>query len=452
MKTKLLLTLLLLLMIKVGSDVAVGEESSLDGKYYSFEVSGASAKSVLELVAKKANLEISLQGDFQDKVSYSFEKATLRSALDALAKDVGFTYSVSNGTMVVSKIASSSGRSLASVSSGGSSSIKMLELKFVDAEEMATKLKPLMGAGEEVYVDKALNTLAISSSDATYRRVLEFASIFDRLPNQIMIEAKIVETNNNFSRELGFLLGDLSDTTMNNTSKVTGISTPNVASTPFFRAKYRVGVMDNRALDVRLIAAETKGDAKVISRPKVVTINNTRAVINSGLIFNVKTLSNQSSTNTDGTTSAVTGGLQQVEAGLNLGVLPSIVNNSFIRLLVDVNNSEPESTISVDGIPGISTNSANTSIIVENGSTAVIAGLIKNSKSQGRTGVPFLSEIPILGMLFRSDANSERNNELVILITPKILANPGEMQKEALLTEEKSVAKTEALETEKTEN
>ncbi len=442
MKTKFLVVILLLASLQFGSQGAVGQESALDGKYYSFEVSGASAKNVLELVAKKANLELSLQGDFQDKVTYSFEKATLRSALDSLAKDLGFTYSVANGMMVVSKT-SSAGRSIASVSSGGASSMKMVELKFVDAEEMSTKLKPLLAAGEEVYVDKALNTLAISSSDATYRKVLEFVQIFDRLPNQIMIEAKIVETNNNFSRELGFLLGDLSDTTMNNSSNITGISTPNVASTPFFRAKYRVGVMDNRALDVRLIAAETKGEAKVISRPKVVTINNTRAVINSGLIFNVKTLSNQSSTNTDGTTSAVTGGLQQVEAGLQLGVLPSIVNNAFIRLLVDVNNSEPESTISVDGIPGISTNSANTSIIVENGSTAVIAGLIKNSKSQGRTGVPFLSEIPILGMLFRSDANSERNNELVILITPKILANPGEMQKEALIPEEKAVAKTE---------
>lgn len=443
MKTKFLVVILLLASLQFGSLGAVGQETSLDGKYYSFEVSGASAKNVLELVAKKANLELSLQGDFQDKVTYSFEKATLRSALDALSKDLGFTYSVANGMMVVSKTTSSAGRSIASVSSGGASSMKMVELKFVDAEEMSTKLKPLLAAGEEVYVDKALNTLAISSSDATYRKVLEFVQIFDRLPNQIMIEAKIVETNNNFSRELGFLLGDLSDTTMNNSSNITGISTPNVASTPFFRAKYRVGVMDNRALDVRLIAAETKGEAKVISRPKVVTINNTRAVINSGLIFNVKTLSNQSSTNTDGTTSAVTGGLQQVEAGLQLGVLPSIVNNAFIRLLVDVNNSEPESTISVDGIPGISTNSANTSIIVENGSTAVIAGLIKNSKSQGRTGVPFLSEIPILGMLFRSDANSERNNELVILITPKILANPGEMQKEALIPDEKAVAKTE---------
>jgi type IV pilus assembly protein PilQ len=416
----------------------IGETSALDSKSYSFEVSGASAKSVLELVARKANLEADFEGDFQNKVSYNFEKTTLRDALDSMAKDVGFTYSLNNGKLAFSQ-SSGGGRSLAS--SSGGDSIRMLELKFVDADEMATKIKPLLASGEDVYVDKALNTLAISASEATHRKVAEFTNIFDRLPNQIMIEARIVETNNNFSRELGFLAGDLSDQTMNNDSKVTGLSTPNVAATPFFRAKYRVGIMNNRALDLRLIAAETKGDAKVISRPKVVTINNTRAVINSGLIFNVKTLTNQSSTNSDGSTSAVTGGLQQVEAGLQLGVLPSIVNSSLIRLLVEVNNSEPENTISVDGIPGISTNSANTSIIVENGNTAVIAGLIKNSKSNGRTGVPFLSDIPILGMLFRSDASSERNNELVILITPKIMANPSELEKAVATEETKEIAK-----------
>lgn len=442
MKTVKIVTLFALTTVGIATfhSNGLGGSTDLDSKNYSFEVSGASAKSVLELVAKKANLEADFQGDFQSKVSYTFEKTTLRNALDVMAKDLGFSYSLGNGKLAFSK-SSGGGRSLASTGGGGGANIRMIELKFVDADEMATKIKPLLASGEEVYVDKALNTLAISASEATHRKVAEFTNIFDRLPNQIMIEARIVETNNNFSRELGFLAGDLSDQTMNNNSKVTGLSTPNVASTPFFRAKYRVGVMNNRALDLRLIAAETKGDAKVISRPKVVTINNTRAMINSGLIFNVKTLTNQSSTNSEGTTSAVTGGLQQVEAGLQLGVLPSIVNNSLIRLLVDVNNSEPESTISVDGIPGISTNSANTSIIVENGSTAVIAGLIKNSKSNGRTGVPFLSDIPILGMLFRSDASSERNNELVILITPKIMANPSELEKSVAVEGDKEIAK-----------
>ena len=188
--------------------------------------------------------------------------------------------------------------------------------------------------------------------------------------------------------------------------------------------------MNNRALDLRLIAAETKGEAKVISRPQVVTINNNRALINSGTIFNVKTLTTSTTSDGSGGTQSVSGGLERVEAGLQLGVLPTIIDQSMVRLVVDVNNSEPLSNGSVDGIPPISTNAANTAVIVENGNTAVIAGLIKNNKSKERTGVPFLSDIPVLGMLFRNDINGDRNNELVILITPKILANPNEMPKD----------------------
>jgi type IV pilus assembly protein PilQ len=124
-------------------------------------------------------------------------------------------------------------------------------------------------------------------------------------------------------------------------------------------------------------------------------------------------------TSTPGATFA--GGLERVEAGLQLGVLPSVVNGSMIRLVVDVNNSQPDSQIAVDGIPAVSTNSANTSVIVDNGATAVIAGLIKNSDSTSRSGVPFLSDIPVLGLLFRSDGKVEKNNEMIILITPRIL-------------------------------
>ncbi len=395
-------------MVLLGSGLSIppsiGEGNALDEKNFTFQVSGASTKSVLEFVAKKADLEVELKGEFADRVDHSFKKTILRDALEIVAKEVGFSFSVSNGKLIVNRSSSAGGRSLASAS--GNSNIRMLDLKYVDADEMAKKNKPLLAAAEEVYVDKSLNTLALSSSPETFNKVQEFTPIFDLLPSQIMIEAKIVETNDNFSRDLGFLAGDLTDTSMNNTSKVTGLSAHSVSATPFLRAKYRIGVIDNRSLDLRLIAAESKGDAKVISKPKVVTINNTRATINSGLIFNVKTLSNES-TSTNGTTSTLTGGLTPVEAGLQLGVLPSIINNSLVRLLVDVNNNEQDYTIPVDGIPGISTNSANTSIIVQNGNAAVIAGLIKNSKSNSRTGVPFLSDIPIFGMLFRSDGNSE---------------------------------------------
>lgn len=414
-----------LLILCFSLTAAAATPSKLNGKNFSVNVNGATAENVIRMIAQKAGVQPQFQGDLSKRVSYSFSNTTLEGALNQMASDVGFEFSLNGELLTVTKSGGTT--------TGSTQPARLIELKFVDADEMALRLKTLLQQGEEIHVDKRLNSLVLVGSDAAYRRAIEFVSLFDKLPHQIMIEAKIVETNDRFTRELGFQTGDLSDPTMNNASRTTGLSTPTVTADPNFRFKYRIGVLNNRNLDLRLIAAESKGDAKVISRPKVVTINNTKAVINSGLSFNVKTLSTSTVGSSDGTptSSVVTGGLERVEAGLQLDVLPTIVDNSMIRLIVDVNNSEPESTISVDGIPGITTNSANTSIIVENGSTAVIAGLIKQSKTNGRTGVPFLSDIPVLGLLFRADTTATRNNELVIFITPKILANPGEMEKDA---------------------
>jgi type IV pilus assembly protein PilQ len=423
--------------------------SVLTEKIFSVNVNGATAENVIRMIAQKAGAQVKIDGDLSKRVSYNFSNTTLENALTRMASDVGFEYSIRGDLLSVAKTGPKG-------TAAGAQSVKLIEMRFMDAEEMAEKLKTMLGTGEEVHVDKRLNALVIVGSEAAYRRAVEFVALFDRLPQQIMIEAKIVQTNNNFSRELGFQVGDLGDPTMNNQSRATGLSTPALSQTPTFQGKYRIGVMDNRALDIRLIAAEAKGDAKIISRPKVVTINNTRALINSGLVFNVKTLSNVTTTNSSDTETGssgtvVTGGIERVEAGLQLGVLPSIVDKHLVRLLVDVNNSEPDRTISIDGIPGISTNSANTSIIVENGSTAVIAGLIKQSKTNGRSGVPFLSDIPILGMLFRTDVQGEINNELVILITPKILANPGEIEREAVPVEKAEDGGEKADEIAKTE-
>lgn len=420
MKLRILFALLLMLPASSGY-------GSLDGKKFSVAVNNASAADVIEMMAQKGGLQADITGDLTKRVTYKFEGVTLDEALRKMAADVGFSYRVEGGALkVTAKVAGGAGvggsRSLASV---GASEAKLIELKYADATEMAGKLKSLLGEGGEVHVDKTMNALVFLGDEENYAKIRAFVELFDRMPKQVLIEAKIVETNDNFARELGFQIGDLTDTAMTNTSKVTGSSSPAVSANPTFRAKYRAGVVDGRSLDVRLIAAQTKGEAKVISKPKVVTINNTRALINSGLIFNVKTLTTSATTaatTTGGTTAApVTGGLERVEAGLQLGVLPTIMNQTMVRLVMDVNNSEPDSSISVDGIPGITNNAANTSIIVDNGDTAVIAGLIKQSRSKSRSGVPFLSEIPVLGLLFRSDGESDRNNQLMIFVTPKIM-------------------------------
>jgi type IV pilus assembly protein PilQ len=412
--------------------------SEMTKRIFSVSANGATAENVVRMIGQKAGVAVQIEGDLSKRVTYSFADTTLENALQQMATDVGFEYSIHDGLLQVTK-ASSGG-----VRQHGNQAVQLVQLKYMDAEEMGQKLKSFLAEGETVHVDKKLNSLVLVGSGGSIERARQFVSLFDRMPQQILIEAKIVETNDNFTREIGFLAGDLGSDPLSSSAKATGFSSPSRSSDPVaFGMKYKLGVAAGRNLDLRLLAAESKGNAKVISRPKVVTINNTRALINSGLTFSVKTLSTvQTGSSTSGTSTpngTVAGGLERVEAGLQLGVLPSVVDTNMVRLVVDVNNSQPDSQLSIDGIPSINTNSANTSVIVEDGATAVIAGLIRNTDSHARSGVPFLSDIPVLGLLFRNDGKVEKNNEMIILITPRIINSPVDAPKGERKTASKDI-------------
>jgi type II secretory pathway component GspD/PulD (secretin) len=120
-----------------------------------------------------------------------------------------------------------------------------------------------------------------------------------------------------------------------------------------------------------------------------------------------------------------------INAGLTLNVLPLLVGDEEIRMTVDINNSTSDMGNSVDGIPGIMQNSANTAVIVRNKQTAVIAGLIKQAKSKTSSGVPFLQDIPLIGSFFKSRSVTDNNNELVIFLTPSIGLNAEVLKPEA---------------------
>ena len=215
-----------------------------------------------------------------------------------------------------------------------------------------------------------------------------------------------------------------------------------------------IGTVNSKTLDIRLTAAESKGDAKVISRPKVITLNNKMAKIQSGVTYHIKTLSSvqsgdagagsgASAGSAGGTTPGVlTGGITSIDAGLSLSILPSLVGEEDIRMIVDINNSSPDQGSAVDGIPGVLRNAANTNVIVKNKQTAIIAGLIKQSKSKNSDGVPILSDIPLIGLLFKSHSSTDLNNELVIFLTPTI-GNPEDVRTAPYLTMDLEKAKPE---------
>ena len=389
--------------------------ASFAEKKFSINLQDSDLRDVLRLIAEQGKVRVEMDNSVHGNVSYSFTDTSLEDALRTIAKDNDLVYYFENGVVYIEK------GSLGSSRRGGHRGVYSIGINHSNARSIFEKLPKIFAPGESLLVDETSNSLIFYGSESSRRKLMQFVEVFDKSPTQILIEAIIVSTSKKFMRDIGFRWGDTGDLSLNRTTSSTWKFSTAPQSNPNATGKVLLGFVDTRTLEAQIFASETSGDAKVISHPKVVTLNNKPATIHSGVTFHVKTLSGASTANSGGSLDPVTGGLQSISAGMQLKVLPSVVGTDRVKLDIDVSNSEPDNALSVDNIPGIIDNSANTTVIVKDGSTAALAGLVKSSLSKSQDSVPLLSRIPILGWLFRSHSDRNFKDELVIFITPRIV-------------------------------
>ncbi len=179
-------------------------------------------------------------------------------------------------------------------------------------------------------------------------------------------------------------------------------------------------------LEAQLTAAEESGDAHIISQPSITTVNNTPAKIRSGLKVYVKTNSTIAVGGSGGSASSEESGLQEIDTGIELTVTPQMTASDTIKLKIDAVESEADFSRTVDNIPAVIDNTASTTVLVRDGETTVIGGMMKVNKSSTSQGVPFISSIPILGWLFKNKTKTKTDNELLIFITPRIVHHQGQ--------------------------
>jgi type IV pilus assembly protein PilQ len=236
-----------------------------------------------------------------------------------------------------------------------------------------------------------------------------------------MIEAKIVETTKQFSRSLGISWGfdAISDPAHGNT---TGLEFPSHGTVDGGVGLLTGGangfidltlgnILDTFALDARLQAAESEGLVSVLSAPKIATLNNNPASIQSGVQLPIQTVANNTVT------------VQFVNATLRLDVTPHVTAEGTILMDINVQKREPQLAFVVPGASNapISTKEARTRVIVRDGGTTVIGGIYKVSNDQGQDRVPGLSNVPLLGHLFKNRRVRNENDELLIFITPRVI-------------------------------
>ncbi len=275
--------------------------------------------------------------------------------------------------------------------------------------------------------DRVSNILTVSDVPIKMAQVGDFIKEIDQPTMQVMIEARIVEVNTNLETDLGIQWG-LTLKGVNTLSSLGGFS--GLGKGTFTGNNFLVdfpggasagsgsgvtfGIMNpakTMGLDLQLAAVETLGKGKVITNPRILTMDRQEAKIMQGKSIPVRKLT------TEGTVST-----EFKDITMELNVTPAITREKTIDLNIKIKKEELDPAVpSIEGVPGTDKKEAETKVRIQDGETIVIGGLYKIVTSETDTGVPGLMKIPILGWLFKKNKQTTNTSELLIFITPRIV-------------------------------
>jgi type IV pilus assembly protein PilQ len=301
-----------------------------------------------------------------------------------------------------------------------------------------------------VLVDEFTNTLIVRDIERGVSNARELVRRLDVQTPQILIESRIVEANSNLARDLGVQWGYRASVGPQ-TGTSTGHNFPGsvgfggsglgAGSTglPFIAdfpaagnfapgngsaLDLMLGSLDGvHSLDVRISALEEKGQAKIISRPRVVTLNNVSATIKSLTILRVRLPSTGTviSTGAGGSAGTAQSATEKIETGIVLTVTPQVSADGFVLLDMFAKSSQADFTRTVDNIPTEITREASSHVLIRDGETVVLGGIYRDQQDNQNRGVPFFKDIPGLGWLFRANSRNNRREDLLVFMTPRIV-------------------------------
>jgi type IV pilus assembly protein PilQ len=312
--------------------------------------------------------------------------------------------------------------------------VKLQPVNYAKVDQVATLVKRLLTPRGSVDVDKRTNTLVIKDISSVIDEATALVKAIDSQTPQVMIESRIVEANLDFSKQIGVEWGGGSQPDQNDKDFTIGGIKPQTTQTatfPFNQANNVVvtnpmtmtpgGVLnlgsfllnDKINLDMRIAAAELNGEGKVVSSPRVVTLDNAEAMIEQGLSIPFQTFQNGDAQ------------LEFVDAVLSLKVKPHITADKSIIMEIEVTRNAPDNSVSTPtGSPAIQKNQAKTETLVKDGQTLVLGGIYVVDTTESSQRVPGLWKIPVLGAAFRNWNNTDNRKELLIFVTPSIVLSP----------------------------
>jgi len=314
-------------------------------------------------------------------------------------------------------------------------------LSYAHSKDVVPTVKKFLSQRGDVVSDERTNALIVSDIPGVLPQIDRVIQQMDRKTQEVEIEARVVAATRSFARDIGTQLGfgwgngpsaiggvqgvGTTPTTVGSgivpnplyivsSGGSSGSTIPlfsNLGATGPTSGLQFVNATNNMRIDFLLTMAESRGLLKVLSRPRVVTQNNIQAVVKQGVRVPI-------------VTQAQLGGpptVTYVDAFLRLTVTPQITSEGTIFLNVDVENTLPDFGHEVQGNPTLITQQATTQVLVTDGGTVVIGGVIQTQNSLSVSQVPLLGDIPYLGNLFKHRTVNTSNQELIFFITPRII-------------------------------
>lgn len=420
-------------------------ERVFTGHPVSLDFQGADLRAVLRTFAEISGLNLVIDPAVTGSVDVTLRDVPWDQALDLILRANKLAYVV-DGTIVriapLTVLAEEEGqkRKLAEEQAlAGELNVMTRSLSYARAED----IKPLLTRSAltprgEVEVDARTNTLIIRDLPAALTTANDLINTLDRPQPQVEIEARIVQTNRDFARAIGVQWG-ITGRVAPELGNTTGLAFPNQGSVTGRTGGQQGGVIGQPAdqsatavnlpagaassaigitlgavngalnLDVALSAMEKSGRGRLLSTPRVSTQNNVEAEITQGVQIPIQTVANNTVTVTF------------KDAALTLKVTPQITAAGTVIMKIAVENATPDFTRSVNNIPPINTQRANTQVLVSDGQTTVIGGIYTSNETTQNDRTPGLHRIPLLGWLFKRDTVTDSSTELLIFITPRII-------------------------------
>jgi type IV pilus assembly protein PilQ len=441
----------------VNAQIAPGE-GHFHGRRVDVDLKDVDIHNLLRLLADVGRVNIITADDVQGSITIRMRNVPWDQALEVVlqSKSLGM---VRNGNLIrVAPLATlQRERELRIAAAKQEYELQPLEtrlipISYATADELQSRAKDMLSPRGSMAVDERTNILIARDIAGNLDHIEELVRSLDTQTAQVLVEARIVEATSSYTRDIGIQWGGDAAASAA-TGNATGLAFPSsvtlaggatdsnapkaglspVSSTSPTNPNFAVnlpatvgtgsggalglslGSIDNNFnLAVRLSAAETEGLVRIVSSPRILTLNNREARINQGTLIPFSQVSAQ--------------GVQTTfqEAKLQLLVRPHVSADGAVAMHVKVNRDEPDfAQVGANGAPTILKREAETDLLVMDGHTAVIGGIFTRNTGRSLAQVPFFGDIPILGILFQHRSANDTRNELVIFLTPRIV-NRGE--------------------------